>query len=101
MLPATVDPLIGVIVVALIGPLGAYLVAARRFSGKIASSDATDLWAESRSIREWSQKQLDQLAIRIRTVEEENTQLRATVHSLTTELEYAKARVAELEKGNP
>lgn len=100
-----IDPAIGALVVALIGPLGAYLIAARRFSGKITSSDARDLWAESRSIRQWSQKQLDALTAtvarqeqRIRTVEQENTHLRATVSDLTAQLEHAEARVADLEQ---
>lgn len=96
---ATIDPVIGVLAVALIGPLGAYLVAARRFSGKIASSDATDLWAESRSIREWSQNQLDQLTARVRVVENENTALREQVANLSKQLEHANKRVAELENG--
>lgn len=40
------------IVAVVIAPLGAYLVAARRLSGKIGTSDASELWIESRSIRE-------------------------------------------------
>lgn len=96
---AAIDPAIGALAVAVIGPLGAYLLAARRFSGKIASSDATDLWAESRSIREWSQNQLDQLTARVRVVENENTALREQVANLSKQLEHANKRVAELENG--
>ena len=39
---------IGVVV----GALGAYLAAARRLSGKVTTSDAAQLWAESRAIRQ-------------------------------------------------
>lgn len=66
----------------ILAPLGAYLVAARQFSGKIKTSDASDLWEESRSIRNWSQGRIneltelvDKLEKRIKTVEETNDTL--------------------------
>jgi chromosome segregation ATPase len=57
------------VVAAVAAPLGAYLVAARRFSGKIETSDAKQLWHESRSIREWSVKRIAELNGVIRTLE--------------------------------
>jgi predicted RNase H-like nuclease (RuvC/YqgF family) len=64
------------VVAAVVGPLLTYLAAARRLSGRIATSEAASLWAESAAMRQ------DYLA-RI-------TQLNATV-------ERCQARVQELE----
>lgn len=40
------------VLAALVGALGTYLVAARRLSGKITTSAASELWEESRAIRQ-------------------------------------------------
>lgn len=89
---AAIDPAIVAIVAAIAGPLAAYLAAAKRFSGKIESSAATDLWAESRAIREWSQARIkelndhiEQLEERVRCLEEQNEQLIADNHRLQAE----------------
>ena len=122
---ATIDPTIGVIVVALIAPLGAFLLAAKRFSGKINSSEAKELWDASRSIREWSAQQISRqeqkiavLESRIDSIEKESaalgrenmhlvqqvrdlsdtiTELRAEIVALTGELRKSHDRVRELE----
>lgn len=65
------------VVAAVAAPLGAYLVAARRFSGKIETSDAKQLWQESRSIREWSVKRIAELNGVIRTLEHRVASLEA------------------------
>jgi len=83
---ATIDPIIGVVVVGLVGPLGAYLVAAHKMSGKIATTEAAQLWEESRAIREWS-------AARIDKCDEE-------IARLTEQLKIARARITEVEKEN-
>jgi hypothetical protein len=78
-----IDPIFAAVVVAIIAPIGAYLAAARKMSGKIHTSEATDLWAESKAIREWSQQEIldlraalkDCLA-RIASLEAENKDLR-------------------------
>lgn len=58
---AAIDPAVTVAVIAAaLGPIGAYLVAARRLSGKIANSDAEQLWEESRAIRQWSGERLNE-----------------------------------------
>lgn len=123
---AAMDPIVGVILVAIVGPLGTYLVAARKLSGKIGSSDASELWQESRSIRDWSQTQIATLTARVAAVEQQNAELanansgliqqirdlsdllvaarkelvaaRKEIADLTTELRAANARVAELER---
>jgi hypothetical protein len=83
MVFAAVDPGYVAVAVALLGPLGAYLVAARQMSGKIKNSEASELWAESRSIRDWSSarikechEHIDELEKRIDELEEENRKLR-------------------------
>lgn len=58
---AAVDPTIGAIVIALVAPVGAYILAARQMSGKIATSEAKQLWEESRAIREWSTTEIKSL----------------------------------------
>lgn len=52
-----------------IGPLLAYLVASRRLSGDIQTSEATDLWRESASIREDYRDQIRILTARVRELE--------------------------------
>lgn len=111
-------PTLIAIVAAIAGPLGAYLVAARRFSGKIASSDATDLWKESSAIREWSgtqiaslTKHVARLELRVQALEgsnaelarenrellRENEKLHGQVRGLSAELSACHRRISELE----
>lgn len=65
------------LIAALFAPLGAYLVARRQFSGRVETSDAKALWAESKAIREWSSGRIAALEGRIEHLEEENADLRA------------------------
>lgn len=85
-------PTLITITAAIAAPLGAYLIAAKRFSGRIESSDAKDLWEESRAIREWSSNRIDQLSDRIEALERENQELKAS-------LRKAQERIDELEAG--
>jgi hypothetical protein len=62
---------------ALIGSLVTWLLAMRRFSGKIETTEARDLWAESASIREWSRQRIEALERRVNDLELENAHLRA------------------------
>lgn len=52
-------PIFGGIIIALVGAIGAYVAAARRLSGKIDTSEASQLWEESRSIRNDYRDRLD------------------------------------------
>jgi chromosome segregation ATPase len=125
MIDAAIDPVLGIIIAAIVGPLGAYLLAARKLSGRVATSDATDLWAESRSIRQWSTARIEALDMevsllrtRIGLVEQQNDalarensrlmeqihelnetigELRAEIVALTKELRASRERVKELE----
>jgi hypothetical protein len=75
---------------AILGPLVAYIVAARRFSGKIETTEAAELWAESRSIRDWSQARIRELEQRVETLEAEGGELRRA-------LDVANRRLAVFE----
>lgn len=86
-------PIAAAIAVALVAAGGAYLVALRQFSGKIETSDAKDLWAESRSIREWSQDRIKELndviermGERIKDLEQSNAALVLENHHLLSEM---------------
>lgn len=75
----TIDPVAGAIIGAVVASLGTYIAAARRLSGKIDTSEAQSLWAESASIR-------DDYRNRIAHAEERQAAL--------------EKRVADLEKAN-
>ena len=113
------SPTIIALVAALAAPVGAYLVAARRFSGKIETSDAKELWAESRDIRRWSKERIEALERRVdeldvgnRSLGTENQrlaeqvgdlnqtikELREEIADLTHELKASRIRVDELEE---
>lgn len=93
------EPLLGVIFAAIVSPIGAYILAARKMSGKIGTSDAEQLWEESRSIREWSTKRIEACDAeildlrqslrdarrRIADLEDQNDQLRREVEELKRE----------------
>lgn len=70
MIFGAIDPTLGGISVAAITALATYLVAARNLSGKIKNTDAQELWAESRSIREWSMERVKELDDHIRRLED-------------------------------
>ena len=69
VLLSAIDPTLGVLVAGLASAVGAYLVAARKMSGAVRSSDAEQLWAESRSIREWSSDRITDLSTQIAHLE--------------------------------
>jgi ubiquinone biosynthesis protein UbiJ len=87
------DPLVGVVIAAVVAPVGAYLAAARKMSGKIQTSEATQLWEESRAIREWS-------AERLKTCDDEIQALRSTVRDLLARVDALEKRNVELEREN-
>jgi hypothetical protein len=81
------NPII-VAVLGLIGfvfaPVAAYLVAKRQFSGRIETTEAKELWAESRSIRQQAfdriaelNRVVARLEERIEDLEQENANLRS------------------------
>lgn len=98
---------VGIVVSAVTG----YLLAARKMSGKIGTSDADKLWLEAGEIRDDYRRRLIQaderalnLEMRMANVEGRNNELEAKTQQLNNELEACKrvgermrARIAELE----
>lgn len=78
------DPtIIGAIIVAALAPLGTYLIARRRMSGSVESSEAVELWKESSAMRkdyrillERADARITALEGRISILEELNAELR-------------------------
>jgi len=93
------SPALIALVIACIGPVGAYLVAVRQLSGKIKNSDASELWEESRSIREWAtarnkelNEHIDQLEARVAELERSNRELMEENRLLKQENHHLKER---------
>lgn len=83
-----VDPTTtGAVAAALVGALASYIVAARRFSGKIETTEAKELWAESRAIRKWSQERIETLNATVARLETRNSELEQRVDHLEAENE--------------
>jgi predicted nuclease with TOPRIM domain len=102
-----IDPTLVAIVVALISSLGTYLVAAKRLSGRIKDSDASELWAESRSIREWSSarvveldEHIDRLEARLVEVEKANSGLAEENRKVQREVFDLRSRIQHLQGEN-
>jgi predicted RNase H-like nuclease (RuvC/YqgF family) len=94
-------PLIIAVIAAVSAPIGAYLVAARQFSGKVQTSDAAKLWEESRAIRDWATNRMkdlsahvDKLEERVRELEEHNGSLTVENLRLHRELEECKQKLS-------
>lgn len=87
------DATTAAVIAAIVGPLFTYLIAVRRLSGRIDTTEAQDLWKEAGRLREWSAEQIKRLEKRVDLLEVANSKL-------TDELIAARRRVAELE-GHP
>lgn len=74
--------LIGVLGAAVVGGFVTLFVERRKSSGRISTSEASEVWAEGRDLRQ--------------VVREQNSKLEATVKDLTTEVDMLKATVIEL-----
>lgn len=79
------DPGLAAILVALLAPLASYLVAVRQLSGRIKNSDASELWEESRSIREWSAARITELLDHIHLLENRVEELESINRALADE----------------
>ena len=60
---------------AAIGPLLVYIAAIRKASGKVASSEAADLWAESAAIRKDYKDRIAELERRIERFEDRDREM--------------------------
>lgn len=102
------------VLVAVVGPLFAYLAAARKLSGKIQTSEASSLWQEASNLRseyrdelKGVREQLSECLTRIKNIEELNSKLKVengglnkTVKEQAREIENLKAVVFVLEEEN-
>jgi chromosome segregation ATPase len=77
--------LVVALVAAIVGPLVAYVTASRKLSGKIDTSDADKLWAESASIRDDYRGQLQERDKRIAALEKRVTALEQDNNNLIRE----------------
>jgi predicted RNase H-like nuclease (RuvC/YqgF family) len=92
------------VAVAVIAALGTYLGVVRKLSGKIATSEASSLWDESRSIRDDyrgqihdQQQRMVTLESRVAKLEENNTNLineNVRLHELVRKLQEEAAFLA-------
>lgn len=83
-------PIFGGIICAFIGALGTYMAVKRKNSGLIETSEAADLWSESKSIRQELRNENTTLRERIKTLEESMTERDKQIFLLSkriTELE--------------
>lgn len=80
-------------IIAILGPLGTYLVAVRRLSGKIGSSDATALWTESSNIRADYREQLERSDRKVKELEAKLSKQEEKVDNLD-------ARIVKFETDN-
>jgi predicted RNase H-like nuclease (RuvC/YqgF family) len=88
-----VGTFVGTIAVALIG----YVVAVRKASGKISSSEASDLWEESRAMRADYAVRLQRCDERIAQMETRQSTLEAANDALGDENRALRRRIFELE----
>jgi predicted RNase H-like nuclease (RuvC/YqgF family) len=86
------------IVIAAIAPLGAYLLAAHRMSGRVDTSTASELWGEARSIRDDYNVQLKRANERVRDLESRVEKCEGQNYDLVRENYQLKAKVRELER---
>ncbi len=82
---------------ALLTALGAWLIKARQLSGKIKTSEAEELWAESRAIRDDYRDRLQQIEQRNRDLEDRIARCEDSNHLLSTGNEELRELNAELE----
>lgn len=90
-----IDPVVGVVVAALAAPLIGYLLAVRRFSGRIESSEAKQLWEEARAMRSESQRRIEHLEDRVLTLERENQALHEANRELQNRIYDLLRKIAD------
>lgn len=77
--PITVGQAILIVIGAVVTAVAGYMVAHLRNSGKIATSEASDLWKEGQSIRRELREEVAELREHVTRLESENATLREEV----------------------
>lgn len=95
------------LITAAVGSLGAYLVAARRFGGKINTSEAASLWTEAGNLRKEYKKEIDQLrsaleavTLRLADMEKRNGDLYLENGNLRRMVEEHEKTITDLREDN-
>ena len=96
------------LIVGVFGAIGAYFAAIRKLSGKISTSTAEDLWAESRQMRKDLNTRIEQLSAtvismqdRIDKLLDQNAKLVAEVGELKQSIIELKEALVAARGGNP
>lgn len=89
--------ILGPAMLAVIAPILAYLAAARKFSGKIETTDADQLWAEAGAIRNDYKVRLHQADERILSLEGRTAKLEGVNTELANENRTLRQKVETLE----
>ncbi len=84
---STALPVLAALIGTLAGVAATYVVAKRRSSGRIATSEAADLWQASESIRHDLTEDVKALRLEVASLRTENIALRADLASLRQKLE--------------
>jgi hypothetical protein len=89
--------------VAIVAPLGAYLLAARKFAGKVDTTDADRLWLEAKNIRDdYRERLLNEglarrdLEVRVARLEGANNELQRENYALQNKIVALEALVSSL-----
>lgn len=82
-----------VVLAALVAPLLTYLVAKRQRSGRIATTEAAQLWNESTAMRVELRETVARLELRIRELERERAICYERIEVLEAELASLRRRV--------
>lgn len=93
---AAVDPALAAFGGAAIAAVGAYAAAARRLSGRIETSAASDLWAEVKSQREWSAMRITELTAEVAHLEQRIDQIEARNTNLVDTIAEQRGEIADL-----
>lgn len=78
------------------GPLIAWFGVVRRASGKIETSEAKELWAESKALREWASRRIDALNTTIIRLEAEIEELERKHRDCQRESSRLRRQVIEM-----
>lgn len=86
------------VLTALITSLGAYLLTARKMSGRITTSSATELWAEAGAIREDYRDQLEKANARVAGLEARVAACEDLKDELTQKIAGLEGQIVDLKR---
>lgn len=78
------------VVVGVVSATATYLAVRRKTSGNVATSEASDLWAESQAMRRELRDEATELRREVATLRSEATELRSTMANLLSEISHLR-----------